>query len=210
MIAAYGPATSYEIKKWADDSVGYFWPFSRSQLYAEPRRPLPPFVLALLWHVSAELAARVDAFRAEVRRERLAAGMAPEGVDAAEAEFERHRQAQAEYVERHRREALGLFGPAVLFRLGPEVSRAEARAFWDALRETGVRMETGWLMSPEPEGAPGGVRLPYGASEAELALAAQWVRGHPTTRDVRTAPGLNGWATLDGDDGAPSRGAPAL
>jgi PadR family transcriptional regulator AphA len=38
MIAAYGPATSYEIKRWADGSVGYFWPFSRSQLYAEPRR----------------------------------------------------------------------------------------------------------------------------------------------------------------------------
>lgn len=38
MVAAYGPATSYEIKGWADGSVGYFWPFSRAQLYAEPRR----------------------------------------------------------------------------------------------------------------------------------------------------------------------------
>ena len=38
MIAVYGPATSYEIKGWADGSVGRFWSFSRSQLYAEPRR----------------------------------------------------------------------------------------------------------------------------------------------------------------------------
>jgi len=37
-VAASGSATSYEIKRAADGSVGYFWPFSRSQLYAEPRR----------------------------------------------------------------------------------------------------------------------------------------------------------------------------
>lgn len=38
MVAAFGPATSYDIKGWADSSVGFFWPFSRAQLYAEPRR----------------------------------------------------------------------------------------------------------------------------------------------------------------------------
>lgn len=46
MIAAYGPATSYEIKKWADGSVGFFWPFSRSQLYAEPQRMTEAGLLA--------------------------------------------------------------------------------------------------------------------------------------------------------------------
>ena len=33
-----GPATSYDIKRWVDKSVGYFWSFPRSQLYAEPQR----------------------------------------------------------------------------------------------------------------------------------------------------------------------------
>lgn len=30
--------TSYDLKRWADESVGYFWTFPRSQLYAEPQR----------------------------------------------------------------------------------------------------------------------------------------------------------------------------
>lgn len=38
LLAQRGPATSYELKRWVDDSVGYFWSFPRSQLYAEPQR----------------------------------------------------------------------------------------------------------------------------------------------------------------------------
>ena len=38
MVSAFGPATSYDIHQWAENSVGHFWPFSRAQLYAEPRR----------------------------------------------------------------------------------------------------------------------------------------------------------------------------
>jgi PadR family transcriptional regulator AphA len=37
-LAQYGPGTSYDLKRWADESVGYFWTFPRSQLYAEPQR----------------------------------------------------------------------------------------------------------------------------------------------------------------------------
>ncbi|PNY82119.1 PadR family transcriptional regulator [Deinococcus koreensis] len=37
-IARCGPSTSYDLKRWADGSVGYFWTFPRSQLYAEPQR----------------------------------------------------------------------------------------------------------------------------------------------------------------------------
>lgn len=37
-LAQHGPATSYELKRWADQSVGNFWTFPRSQLYAEPQR----------------------------------------------------------------------------------------------------------------------------------------------------------------------------
>ena len=38
MVSAFGSATSYDIHQWAESSVGHFWPFSRAQLYAEPRR----------------------------------------------------------------------------------------------------------------------------------------------------------------------------
>ncbi|WP_407569711.1 PadR family transcriptional regulator [Deinococcus altitudinis] len=37
-LAQYGSGTSYDLKRWADESVGYFWTFPRSQLYAEPQR----------------------------------------------------------------------------------------------------------------------------------------------------------------------------
>lgn len=38
LIAQRGGGTSYDLKRWADESVGYFWTFPRSQLYAEPQR----------------------------------------------------------------------------------------------------------------------------------------------------------------------------
>lgn len=38
LLAQRGAGTSYELKRWADESVGYFWTFPRSQLYAEPQR----------------------------------------------------------------------------------------------------------------------------------------------------------------------------
>lgn len=38
LVKLFGPGTSYDLKRWADGSVGYFWSFPRSQLYAEPQR----------------------------------------------------------------------------------------------------------------------------------------------------------------------------
>lgn len=38
LLGQYGSGTSYDLKRWADESVGYFWTFPRSQLYAEPQR----------------------------------------------------------------------------------------------------------------------------------------------------------------------------
>lgn len=38
LLSQCGPGTSYDLKRWADESVGLFWTFPRSQLYAEPQR----------------------------------------------------------------------------------------------------------------------------------------------------------------------------
>lgn len=38
LLAAYGPATPYDLKRSVDASVGYFWSFPRAQLYVEPAR----------------------------------------------------------------------------------------------------------------------------------------------------------------------------
>ena len=38
LLSQCGSGTSYDLKRWADESVGYFWTFPRSQLYAEPQR----------------------------------------------------------------------------------------------------------------------------------------------------------------------------
>ena len=38
LLATRGPATSYELKRRVAQSVGYFWSFPHSQLYAEPPR----------------------------------------------------------------------------------------------------------------------------------------------------------------------------
>lgn len=38
LVDRFGEATSYDLKNWADGSVGYFWNFSRASLYKEPAR----------------------------------------------------------------------------------------------------------------------------------------------------------------------------
>jgi DNA-binding PadR family transcriptional regulator len=38
LLSAFGPATSYDLKKRAADTIGNFWIFAHSQLYDEPAR----------------------------------------------------------------------------------------------------------------------------------------------------------------------------
>ena len=38
LVERLGDATSYDLKNWADGSIGYFWNFSRASLYKEPAR----------------------------------------------------------------------------------------------------------------------------------------------------------------------------
>lgn len=40
LVAGMGPVTPYEMKQFVGDSIGYFWSFPHSQLYAEPDRLL--------------------------------------------------------------------------------------------------------------------------------------------------------------------------
>ena len=38
IVAVRGPSTSYDLKRFVQLSVGHFWPFPHTQLYAEPAR----------------------------------------------------------------------------------------------------------------------------------------------------------------------------
>lgn len=38
LVGVFGPCTSYTMKQFVSVSIGYFWPFPHSQLYAEPVR----------------------------------------------------------------------------------------------------------------------------------------------------------------------------
>jgi PadR family transcriptional regulator AphA len=38
LLDVYGAGTPYDLKRWLDQSVGYFWSFPRAQLYVEPQR----------------------------------------------------------------------------------------------------------------------------------------------------------------------------
>lgn len=38
LLATRGGATPYALKKWVDESIGYFWDFPRAQLYIDPER----------------------------------------------------------------------------------------------------------------------------------------------------------------------------
>jgi hypothetical protein len=68
----------------------------------KPRRGPEAVTLALLSHVSPELEARVNAFREEVRRERLAAGIDPALLDEVDQHFARSRDEFASTVAEFR------------------------------------------------------------------------------------------------------------
>lgn len=38
LLEVYGRGTPYDLKRWVDESIGYFWSFPRAQLYVEPAR----------------------------------------------------------------------------------------------------------------------------------------------------------------------------
>jgi PadR family transcriptional regulator AphA len=38
LLEVNGPGTPYDLKRWVDESIGYFWTFPRAQLYVEPAR----------------------------------------------------------------------------------------------------------------------------------------------------------------------------
>ncbi len=38
LLDVYGPGTPYDLKRWLEESVGYFWSLPRAQLYVEPQR----------------------------------------------------------------------------------------------------------------------------------------------------------------------------
>jgi len=38
LLDVYGACTPYDLKRWLETSVGYFWSFPRAQLYVEPQR----------------------------------------------------------------------------------------------------------------------------------------------------------------------------
>jgi len=38
LLANHGPQTTYDLKRLIESSIGYFWPFPHSQLYAETQR----------------------------------------------------------------------------------------------------------------------------------------------------------------------------
>lgn len=38
LLATVGPSTPYEMKRYIDGSIGYFWDFPRAQLYVDPER----------------------------------------------------------------------------------------------------------------------------------------------------------------------------
>jgi hypothetical protein len=169
---------------------------------APPRQPLGPSALALLWHGSPELAARVATFRVEARQTVLAVGLSPDDADAADTEFERHRGQWADVIQHRREEALRLAGPAIQFRLRPEVGREDAHAFFRALGERGFPTRTTALFDQEPGGRRGTLNLRYGVSVAERIRIEAWLGRHPAVQDVSTGPEAPAWwphADPDGD-----------
>jgi hypothetical protein len=123
--------------------------------------------------------------------------MPSEEVEAADAEFMRVREQYADVVARHREEALGFTGPALLFRLRPEFTDRNGPPFFAALGARDFPLSLAVLLDPEPGGTRGVVRLRFGAGVAARAAAEAWLRRHPAVVEVHEAPGPPGWWPAD-------------
>ncbi|WP_054951956.1 PadR family transcriptional regulator [Flaviflexus massiliensis] len=47
LIGLRGPSTSYDLERATSNSIGYFWPFPRAQLYSEPKKLVDAGLLAV-------------------------------------------------------------------------------------------------------------------------------------------------------------------
>jgi hypothetical protein len=163
-------------------------PEEPAEEWVTPPRRIPTMQLALVSLVSPDLQARVDEYRAEVRRDRLAAGVSPEIVETADAAFERARRRLEEAIAEVEADKLERNGPAMLFRLGPEVSEEEARAFFRRVMPREFPGRGSWMGGRAGDSTRGCLLLAKSTSEAERSRIEQWFRGHSLVCEVRTAP----------------------
>ena len=159
---------------------------SAEEYAALPRR-VPTWVFALLSLVSPELAAKVDEYREEVRRHRLAAGVSPEVAETADYELARVRTSLSETVRRAKEERTAK-GSAILFRLRPGVSDEAAREFFHRTMPPDFAEYRAWLAGRGPEGICGCFFLPASIRPVEQERIERWLGEHPLVSEVRSSP----------------------
>jgi hypothetical protein len=165
-----------------------FSPLDLAEEYVTPPRRVPTSVFALLSFVSPELEARVAEFVLETRRERLQSGVSPEVVEMADEQFERARQHLSERLRDIEAEKKRANGPAVLFRLGPEVSQEEASRFFHEALPPELLARRAWLAETDAQGTWGCLFLPNDADVAERQRMEQWLQRQRIVREVRLSP----------------------
>jgi DNA-binding PadR family transcriptional regulator len=161
LLATMGPATSYDLKRAVSRSIGEFWTFPHSQLYAEPARLAAAGLLEerreeggrrrRLWTVSAAGREALESWLAEpsaavteirdlgLLKLFFGSQTSPEQVRAlAEANAEFHRRRTAEYEALDVRLAARAVDPyqRATLELGLRYERT-AVAFWEEMATRG-------------------------------------------------------------------------
>lgn len=149
-----------------------------------PGRRVDTVLLSLLWHVSAELAARVDAFRATVRAQRIAEGMSAELLAAGEAAFEAWRYGSASQAAQYREwEALHL-GPTIWIRFVPSADEDAIDTLLAELSDDLAASTRLWQCEPHDEGGTAAINFVVGTSARVVDRLVRQLLDLPSIADV--------------------------
>lgn len=149
-----------------------------------PGRRVDTVILSLLWHVSPELAERVDTFRATVRAQRIAEGMPAEEIAAGDAAFDAWRFGSASQAAQYREwEALHL-GPTIWIRFEPSVDEAAIDTLLAELSGDLASSTRLWQCEPHEEGGTAAINFVVGTSARVVDRLVRKLLELPSIADV--------------------------
>ncbi len=147
-------------------------------------RRVDTLVLALLSHVSPELADRVARFRHLVHQQRLADGVSPAVLMEGEAAFEAWRASSAAQVEAYREwEALNL-GPKIWIRFRPHTDEELIDALLMDIGDVVPESARLWQCEPHIAGTTGAVNFVVGTPSRDVESLVQHLCDEPLVADV--------------------------
>lgn len=166
---------------------GFDPPERRAAEYDTAPRQLPTWLLALLSLTSPSLESRVAAYIEEVQRQRRKKGISPEVIQTAAERFEDARKRMREQMDATEKSRLDEDGPAIFFRMAPEMSKQAVHDFVFSVVPAQFWPHGVWLSETERHGTWVCMLIPK-SKKSECDNVVEWLQAQTHILEVRRWP----------------------